>query len=251
MRGTVQSRVVNQVCTITLNRPKRLNAINGPLIADLQTALVNAHADPNTKVIVLRGAGRAFCAGDDLIDFPQYATSEAVARAYIEDIQEITRLIVFESKPVIGAAHGWAAGGGFEWLIDCDIVLMAEETRCFFPESALGMVVTGAATVLLPRIIGLQRARALIVLGEKIDAEQALNMGLAWRVCPEDTLFEQAQEMGERIASLPSRGVRDAKRLLNRSDRADIERALQDEVDAVVPGFMDPVSTELVGRFKR
>ena len=128
---------------------------------------------------------------------------------------------------------------------------MAEETRCFFPESALGMVVTGAATVLLPRIIGLQRARALIVLGEKIDAAQALHMGLAWRVFPEETLFEQAQQMGERIASLPARGVLDAKRLLNRADRADIERALQDEVDAVVPGFMDPVSAELVARFKR
>ena len=250
MSDTVLSRVANNVCTITLNRPERLNAINGPLIADLHTALTDAHADPEARVIVLRGAGRAFCAGDDLIDFPRYATSEAVARAYVEDLQEITRLIVFEEKLVIGAVHGWAAGGGFEWLIDCDIVLMAQDTRCFFPESGLGLVVTGAATVLLPRIVGLQRARAMIVLGEKIDADEALQMGLAWRVFPEAVLFDEAQAIGERIASLPERGVHDAKRLLNRDEQMSIEEALQAEVDAVVPGFVDPVSNALVGQFK-
>ena len=250
MSGTVLSSLSNKVRTITLNRPHRLNAINGPLIADLHTALVEAHADPETRVIVLRGAGRAFCAGDDLIDFPQYATSEAVAREYVESIQEITRLIVFQEKLVIGAVHGWAAGGGFEWLIDCDIVLMARSTRCFFPETGLGIVVTGAATVLLPRIVGLQRARALIVLGEKIDADQALEMGLAWRVYPEDSLFDEAQALGERIAALPERGVRDTKRLLNRSEQLSIEAALRAETDAVVPGFIDPVSADLVGQFK-
>ena len=211
---------------------------------------MDAHTDPQTRVIVLRGAGRAFCAGDDLIEFPQYATSEAVARAYVEDLQEITRLIVFREKLVIAAVHGWAAGGGFEWLIDCDLVLMAQDTRCFFPESGLGMVVTGAATVLLPRIIGLQRARALIVLGEKIDASEALQMGLAWRVFPESSLFDEAQIMAEGIAALPGRGVRDAKRLLNSAEQMSIEEALQAEVDAVVPAFVDPVSAALIGKFK-
>ena len=250
MSETVLSGLVHGVRTITLNRPQRLNAINGDLIGDLHDALVEAQADPQTRVIVMRGAGRAFCAGDDLIDFPQYATSEAVARQYVEDIQEITRLIVFQDKLVIGAAHGWAAGGGFEWLIDCDIVLMAEGTRCFFPETGLGLTVTGAATALLPRIVGLQRARALIVLGEKIDANQALEMGLAWRVYPQASLFDEAQALGERIAALHERGVGDSKRLITHCERARIEEALQLEADAVVLGFLDPVTTERVGEFK-
>ena len=91
----------------------------------------------------------------------------------------------------------------------------------------------------------------MIVLGEKIDAAQALEMGLAWRVYPEGSLFAEAQSLGERIAALPERGVRDTKRLLNRSEQLSIEEALQAEVDAVVPGFVDPASADLVGQFKR
>ena len=251
MGDTVLSEILNSVCTITLNRPARLNAINADLIRDLHDALDSAHADSATKVIVLRGAGRAFCAGDDLVDFPRYATSESVAREYIEDLQEITRLIMFREKPVIGAAHGWATGGGFEWLIDCDIVLMAEDTRCFFPEVGLGVVVTGAATTLLPQIIGLQRARAMIFLGEKMHAAEALNWGLAWRIFPRTSLFNEAQAMGEHIAAQGERGVRDAKRLLNEAQRSNIEEALKRETDAVVPGFLDPFTTARVDEFKQ
>ena len=251
MGDTVLSNVLNGVCTITLNRPGRLNAINADLIRDLHDTLDNAHGDSVTKVIVLRGAGRAFCAGDDLVDFPRYATSEPVARQYIEDLQEITRLIMFREKPVIGAAHGWAAGGGFEWLINCDIVLMAQGTRCFFPEVGLGVVATGAATLLLPQIIGLQRARAVIVLGERVNATQALEWGLAWRVHSQACLFTEAQAMGEHIAAQGERGVLDAKRLLNESQRLSIEEALKRETDAVVPGFLDPFTTARVGEFKR
>ena len=251
MSGTVLSSLTNRVRTITLNRPQRLNAINRDLIADLHDTLMDAHTDPQTRVIVLRGAGRAFCSGDDLIDFPESAASEPVARRYVEDLQEITRLIVFQEKLVIGAVHGWAAGGGFEWMIDCDIVLMAEGARCFFPETGLGMVVTGAATALLPRIVGLQRARALIVLGEKIDATEALETGLAWRVYPEENLFDEAQALAERVAALPERGVRDTKRLLNRSEILSIEKALQLETDAVVPAFIDPESAARVAAFKQ
>ena len=98
MHKTVLSKIINGVRTVTLNRPNRLNAINASLIRDLHDTLADAQADLKTDVIVLRGAGRAFCSGDDLIEFSETATSEKVARKYIEDIQDITRLIALKEK---------------------------------------------------------------------------------------------------------------------------------------------------------
>ena len=250
MSETVRSNRENGVCTITLNRPARLNAINAALVGELDAALRGAHQDSKTRVIVLRGEGRAFCAGDDLIDFPEQAKSAAVARQFVEAIQEITRLIVFRDKIVLGAVHGWAVGGGFEWMLNCDLVLMAEGTRCFMPETKLGMVPTGAATVLLPRLIGYQRARAMILLGEQIDARQALDMGLVWRVVSETSLFDEAQSLGERIAELPERGVRDTKHLLNPSHPLSVEEALLRETELVVPAFIEPETIGRTGSFK-
>ena len=248
---TVLSSVENAVCTLTLNRPDRLNAINAAMIAELNAALADANADDAVRAIVLRGAGRAFCSGDDLKEFDQQSGDEAVARRYIEDLQEVTRRIVHGDKIVVGAVHGWAAGGGFEWAIDCDLLLMAEGTRCFFPETGWGMLVTGGVTALLPRIIGAQRARALILLGEKIDAHEALAMGLAWRVVPEDTLFDEAQALAERIAALPAQAVRDVKRILDHACTATVEQAMALETEAVVRSFTDPETAALVASFER
>lgn len=247
---TVLRTVENAVCTVTLNRPERLNAINAAMIAELNAALADADADDAVRAIVLRGAGRAFCSGDDLKEFDQQSRSETIARRYIEDLQEVTRRIVHGDKIVIGAVHGWAAGGGFEWAIDCDLLLMAEGTRCFFPETGWGMMVTGGVTALLPRIVGAQRARALILLGEKIDAREALAMGLAWRVVPEDTLFDEAQALAERIAALPVRAARDVKRILDRACTATVEDAMALETEAVVRSFTDPETAALVAGFK-
>ena len=247
---TVLRAVENAVCTLTLNRPDRLNAINAAMIAELNAALADANADDAVRAIVLRGAGRAFCSGDDLKEFDQQSRSEAVARRYIEDLQEVTRRIVHGDKIVVGAVHGWAAGGGFEWAIDCDLLLMAEGTRCFFPETGWGMAVTGGVTALLPRIIGAQRARALILLGEKIDAREALAMGLAWRVVPEDALFDEAQALAERIAALPARAARDVKRILDRACTATVKQAIALETEATVRSFTDPETAARVAGFK-
>ncbi|HUP10309.1 MAG TPA: enoyl-CoA hydratase/isomerase family protein, partial [Caldimonas sp.] len=111
------------VSLVTLDRPERLNAIGTALLADLHRALVVAQADPATGAIVLTGAGRAFCAGDDLKEYAdQAATPESVART-CDAIQQITRDIMFGPKLVVGAVHGYAVGGGFEWMLDCDLVV--------------------------------------------------------------------------------------------------------------------------------
>ena len=109
MSTTVLSRIDDGVCTITLNRPERLNAINPSLLSELKAILAAGNADPSVRAFILRGAGRAFCSGDDLKEFDHQAGTEAVARASIESIQDITREMVLGEKMIVGAIHGWAA----------------------------------------------------------------------------------------------------------------------------------------------
>jgi enoyl-CoA hydratase/carnithine racemase len=246
MTVTVLTELKNGVRTVIMNRPHRLNAISTDLVRDLGAALAEANADASTRVILLRGAGRAFCSGDDLSEFRDQARTEAVARHFLRDLQEVSRQIVLGDKVVIGAVHGWAVGGGFEWLVNCDVVLMAEGTRCFFPETRFGMVSTGGATALLPRIVGQQSARALMLSGERIDASRAHELGLAWRVLPEASLFQEAQAFAERLSAMPARGLRDAKRLTARIDRNAFEEAIALETEAVLAAFLDPETAPLM-----
>ena len=251
MTGTVLAGDNNRVRTLTLNRPERLNAMNAELLADFHASLHEALADDEVKVVVVRGAGRAFCSGDDLKDFSEQDRSEEEARAFIESIQDISRQLLLGDKFVVGAIHGWAVGGGLEWAINCDLAIFAEGTRCFFPEIKWGMFPTGAVTALLPRLVGLMRTREMILFGEEIDAGQALEMKLAWKVVPEARLFDFAQETAERIAALPRGAVADLKKVLNRAGSFDLEDALTLETEATMRGFLDPDTAERVRNFKQ
>ena len=248
MTATVLSTTIEGgVRIVTLNRPERLNAITPTLLDDLIAALDAANADPDIRAIILTGAGRAFCSGDDLKEFADQVGPEAATRAYIERIQDATRAITFGAKPVIGAIHGWAVGGGLEWTINCDFAIAAENTRFFFPEISWGVFVTGGVTALLPRLVGLQRTRELIMLGEKFTATQAHEWGLIYRVVPDTTLLDEAITLARRIAALPPGPVQDLRRAL--VDRTTLEAAMQTETDATVRGFLDPESATRIARF--
>jgi enoyl-CoA hydratase/carnithine racemase len=237
------------VRVITLNRPHRLNAILPELLEDLIAAMQAADRDPTVRAIVLTGAGRAFCSGDDLKEFGSQSKDETSTRAYIERIQDVTRVMVLGDTPVIGAIRGWAVGGGLEWMINCDFAIAAEGTRCFFPELALGVFVTGGVTALLPRLVGLQRARELILLGERFDAAQAHAWGLVWKVVPDKVLMQEALALARRIAALPSGPVRDLRRILAGRTGSGLEAAMAAETDATVRGFLDPETAKRVAAF--
>src|SRR5258708_29745453 len=144
MNGTVLAEDTGDgVRIVTLHRPHRMNAIVRELLEDLIDALRAADGDPGVRAVVLTGAGRAFCSGDDLKDFEAQLGDEAVIRAYIERIQDVTRAIVLGDTPVVGAIRGWAGGGGLEWGVKCDFAGAATETRFFFPEVSWGPVGTG------------------------------------------------------------------------------------------------------------
>ncbi|HEY6619656.1 MAG TPA: enoyl-CoA hydratase/isomerase family protein [Steroidobacteraceae bacterium] len=250
MTGTVLTEdPADGVRVITLNRPSRLNAITAELLEDLNRELQLANQDAAIRAIVLTGAGRAFCSGDDLKDFASQLGSEQKVRAYVERIQDVTRSMMLGDKPVVGAIHGWAVGGGLEWAINCDLTIAAEGSRFFFPEITWGLFVTGAATTLLPNMIGAQKTRELLYFGERFDAAQALQWGMFWKVVPQAQLLAEAIQVARRIADLPAQPVKDLKRILARGPSVSLEAAMAAETAATVRGFLDPESAKRVAMF--
>ncbi len=233
---------------IALNRPDRLNAMNRQLIDDVARAFDDANADPATRAIVFSGEGRAFCAGDDRKDH-RHPESEAEARDLVEAIQAATRAITFGEKPVVGAIRGWAVGGGFEWAINCDFPIWADDAQGFFPEVSLNIFVTGGVTALLPAMVGLVKAREMLMLGERYGAAELHRLGVAWRVVPADQLDRDALETARRLAGLPPLALRAMKRVLNATASTDIARALDLETEATVAGFLDPETTRRISDF--
>jgi enoyl-CoA hydratase/carnithine racemase len=250
MTGTVLTEDAGDgVRVVTLNRPRRLNAITPELLEDLIAALQAADRDAAIRAVVLTGAGRAFCAGDDLKEFGAQSKDAATTHAYIERIQDVTRALLLGDTPVIGAVRGWAVGGGLEWMINCDFAIAAEGTRFFFPEISLGVFVTGGVTELLPRLVGLRRARELIMLGERFDAAQAREWGLLTKVVPDAELVPEALALARRIAALPPGPVRDLRRILARRSGGGLEAAMAAETEATIRGFLDPETAKRVAAF--
>jgi len=244
---TVLVERVDATAVVSLNRPERLNAIGGGLLEDLHAALAEAASDGDVRAIVLRGEGRAFCAGDDLREF------EAQARdpeAHVAAIQQITRDLMLSDKIVIGAAHGYAVGGGFEWLLNCDLVVAADDLVAFFPELGIGQFVTGAVTHLLPLAVGYQRAMELLVLGERQTAAHLHALGLVNWVVPLDELRTRALDVAAQVAERSAFSTVQLKRLLTTGLHQQIPRALDLEQRQTVDAIQRADAAEGARRFR-
>lgn len=244
----VHLSVQNKVCTISLNRPEVLNAMNRRLIDEVALAFDEAGRDPETAAIVLTGEGRAFCAGDDRTAH-SHPKDEDEARDLVHAIQRVTETIVFNHKPVVGAINGWAVGGGFSWALNCDFPIWARSARGFLPEVSLNLFVTGGVTALLPALVGLNKAREMLFLGERYDAQALLEMGLAWRVVDDDRLIEEASSVALKLAGLPPLAARAMKRVVSQTAAGNLKRAMDLEMEATVEGFMDPETTRRLKDF--
>ena len=238
----------NGVRTISLNRPDSLNAMNRQLIDDVAAAFNDANADQATRVIIFTGSGRAFCAGDDRREHV-HPENEAEARDLVNAIQRATQAIVFGGKPVVGAINGWAVGGGFEWAINCDFPIWAQSAKGFFPEVSLNLFVTGAVASLLPALVGLNKAREMLFLGDRYEAAELKEIGVAWRVVGDDRLMDEARAVANRLSELPPLSVRAMKRVLNQTASSDLNSSLQLETEATIAGFLDPETTERLKNF--
>ena len=234
------------VSIVTLNRPERLNAMSGALMTDLHHALVAAHADPDTRAIVF--TGRAFCAGDDLKEFAQQSASHAAVADMCDQIQQITRDLMFGPKLVIGAIHGFAVGGGFEWVLNCDLSVAADNLVAFFPEMALGHFVTGGVTQLLPQTVGYQKAMELFVLGERVDAATLLQLGLVNRVVPLAQLMDTALAMANQVAARSTLATSLLKRVMTTGLSNQLAGALELERQAAMACFANPDTAQRIAQ---
>lgn len=240
MTAAVISTNDGAIAWVRLSRPERLNAMNRQLVDELAEALARAEADEATRVIILHGEGRAFCSGDDLKDLDAQTSSEAATQEWVEAIQAVTLQIMQSRKIVIAAVHGWCVGGALEWAINCDFRLFANDTRWFFPEVTYGLFVTGGVTALLTKQVGPQVAKELMILGERHDAQKAVEVGIAWKLVAEAELLDEAKELALKIAERPANAVSDIKHAINEGFHSSLADAMALETRATVSGFLSP-----------
>jgi 2-(1,2-epoxy-1,2-dihydrophenyl)acetyl-CoA isomerase len=225
MNGTkILSSQRDGILTLTLHRPDKLNAIDNELARALLEAIAAAARDDSVRVLLLRGSGRAFCAGRD--------TSAAPTEDDLVLVQGVAQALVALPKPVVAAVHGWTVGAGLEWMLDADIVVAAQGSRFKLPEASLGVFVTGGLSATLPASAGLARAKGLMLLGEEFGAAQAQAWGLVWQVVAEDELESAALGLCARLAQLDPDVAGRFKKVLNSIGLAAFQRAIEAENEA-------------------
>jgi 2-(1,2-epoxy-1,2-dihydrophenyl)acetyl-CoA isomerase len=246
---------------VTLNRPQRLNAFNEAMHAALRAALDDAEADETCRALLLTGGGRGFCAGQDLSD--RVATGDtkrdlgASIETYYNPLVRKLRALPF---PVVAAVNGVAAGAGANIALNCDIVLAARSAKFVQAFAKLGLVPDSGGTWLLPRLVGMARARGLALLAEPLAADKAEHWGLIWRAVDDEALMTEAEKLCSRFATAPTAGLALIKRILDASEtntfdrQLDLERDLQREAGLSpdyaegVRAFMEKRSPNFTGR---
>lgn len=211
------------IATITFNRPDALNALNNQTRAEFYSAMKDVAADDDIKVVILTGAGRAFVAGSDIKELKQTTSLDA------HNIQRLGMVVEKMEKPVIAAVNGFALGGGCEIVMACDIIIASDKARFGQPEINLGIIPGGGATQRLPRLVGVCKAKELILTGDIIKAEEAEKIGLVNRVVPGENLMAAAKEIAKKIASKSQATVRLAKDVINKGMQTSLETGLDYE----------------------
>jgi enoyl-CoA hydratase/carnithine racemase len=227
------------VLHISVNRPEKKNALTGDMYHGLADAFDQAENDRDVRVILLYGQGDTFTAGNDLEDFLHNPWKGQAVPPPIRFI----RAVASAKKPVIAAVHGLAIGIGTTILLHCDLVYAADDARFMMPFINLGIVPEAATTVLLPLLVGRQRAAELFLLGTTLTAQRAFELGLVNAVVPREQLFQTATATAQQISERPLGAVVACKDLMKRAFHAEIERALRDE-EAVITERLESAETK-------
>jgi 2-(1,2-epoxy-1,2-dihydrophenyl)acetyl-CoA isomerase len=218
------------VATITLNRPDVLNSFTRPMAAQLRDALQRIAADDSLRAVVLTGAGRGFCAGQDLAEaLPRDGEIPDLGDIVRDSYNPVLRAIRKLEKPVICAVNGVAAGAGANLAFACDIVFAARGATFVQSFAKIGVIPDSGGTFILPRIVGLHRAAVLTMLAEKISADQARDWGLVYMVTEPEALLDTAIGTARQLATQPTRALGLIKRAFNRSLGVDLDAQLDYE----------------------
>ena len=202
------------VAVVSLNRPRQLNAYNVAMRDELHAVLHAIKDDPEVRVMILRGEGPSFSTGGDVLEFGS-APSPVRARE-VRWLRDNWGLLLHLPQPTIAAVHGYTAGGGLEMALLCDMCLAADDAVFFLPETGLGMIPGVGGTQTAPRAIGLGRALDLVLTGKRLDAGEALKIGLVNRVVPRPALLTAAKSLAYTLCRHRPRTVRLAKRAVRR-----------------------------------
>ena len=226
MSQSILKKIENGVATLTLNRPEVFNSFNREMALAFQSELDTCENDASVRAIVITGSGKAFCAGQDLKEVTTPALNPGFKKILEEHYNPIiTRIRVIE-KPIIAAVNGVAAGAGANIALACDIVIAHEKVSFIQAFSKIGLVPDSAGTFFLPRLIGFGKASALMMLGDKVNAADALAMGMIYKVTSLEDFQTEIHTIATTLAQMPTKALGMTKRLLNESMSNTLEEQL-------------------------
>lgn len=230
MEASILFEQRGKVALITLNRPQVFNSFNQEMALLMQKTLANCAANPDIRALVIKGNGKAFCAGQDLAEVTDPngpALEDIVAKHYNPIVRSIREI----EKPIIAGVNGIAAGAGANIALACDICMAAESAAFIQAFSKIGLIPDSGGTFFLPRLIGLQRATALMMTGEKVSAAEAAHMGMIYKAIADEHFETALLALAEKLADMPTRGLGLTKRALNASWHNDLNSQLAMEAD--------------------
>jgi enoyl-CoA hydratase len=245
---TILYEVADGVATVTINRPKVLNALNPQVVSELDQVFRAIDADPEVKVVILTGAGeKAFVAGADIAAMSKMTPGQA--RNFSRQLQKVTQLMEEIAKPVIAAVNGFALGGGTELALACDFVYASEKAKFGQPEINLGIIPGAGGTQRLPRQVGKAWAKELCLTGEIIDAALAKEIGIVNRIFPPEELMPAAKKTAATIAAKGRVSTRAVKELINFGYDLPLDHALRLEAETFGQCFASPDQAEGMAAF--
>lgn len=245
---TIKTKKEQTTTWITLNRPHKLNAINATMLQELSEALDTIEKDMNVRCVIITGEGeKAFSAGADIKEL-QKLTQETAAEFSMKG-QQVFSQVEALSKPVVAAINGYALGGGLELALACDFRLASIDAELGSPEIKLGMIPAWGGTQRLAKIVGVAEAKRLIMLGDRVKAEEALKMGLVDKVVPQNKLKAEAEALAQRLCECPPAALKYAKHAINSGTQGSLESGLKKETEFFALLFSTKETKERIEAF--
>ncbi len=226
--SSILFEIKNGIAFITLNRPEKFNSFNREMALSLQEKLKKADADKEVRCLYITGEGKAFCAGQDLAEVVD-ANGPGMDKILVEHFNPIITLIRNLSKPVVAAVNGVAAGAGANIALCCDVVVASESSSFIQAFSKIGLIPDSSGTFFLPRLIGFQKASALMMLGDKVNAIEAEKIGMVYKVFPDGSFKEESIKIASTLSALPTKALYFIKQALNNSLSQNLEQQLKTE----------------------
>ena len=228
---SIELKIESQIAFISLNRPDVFNSFNREMAFLMQDTLDICSNDNNVRAIVITGNGKAFCAGQDIGEITNPELNPGFRKILDDHYNPIIKKIRNIEKPIIAAVNGVAAGAGANIALACDIILASESASFIQAFSKIGLIPDSAGTFFLPRLIGIQKATALMMLGDKVSAREALDLGMIFKCFPVENFDDEVLKMATTLANMPTKALGLIKKLMNKSITNNLEQQLQLESD--------------------